>query len=210
MKQYVNIKIVETKKQKVKSSKKSNSPVCSMKVIQHEILLVEAPVSWYGHELTDTPDNAVIFPDLKTSTAISTEPGKMFLEGWVDGKRIFEVPLVVRTEEEKSYEAPSSETDELVPVMELVFIQNLIMDLEEESEKVFLDEEPGPFDDLLIDTDDDPKMGYKLFFSSTAGRMDLKFSSKGKETVFESFKSKDKFDNFIYALNTATDIALKD
>ena len=94
--------------------------------------------------------------------------------------------------------------------MELVFINDLTAYLSQAGGKVFSDEEPGPFQDFLIDTDDAPQMGDKLFFSSKAGCIDLKFSSNGKETVFESFENEDKLDYFIDTLNTATEIALKE
>ena len=57
MKQYLNIKIMETEKHEM-----PNFPNSSMKLIEQDILLGEAQMPWYRHDLTDTPDNAVVFP----------------------------------------------------------------------------------------------------------------------------------------------------
>lgn len=207
MKEYLNIMIIESESRQLPSDN-AFAPVATIRSTTQEDVLIASPVPWYGHDISGSPKAKVTFPPLSTFASIAVEPGKVFLEGWSDGENLFEMPLVHGEDDPDEDEDAPVDTDDLIPVIELDFIENLIIDLEEAGDELFSGGDVEDLNDIVIDVLDDDEQDVSLFFQIVDGCLELRLSSAGKETVFDTIESDERLNAFISALNTAVAMCL--
>lgn len=175
----------------------------------YEEILVNKPVPWYGHTLTNSSDEPVVFPARQTYTAIGMKPDNVFLEIWVEGKNLFNISLNTSSfEQDKSddedYFVLSTKNGELHTVEGEDYIDTLIEHLETFASKLIQNEDTKDICSIvLVD-----EQGLKIEFVLKDKRILFQMLFNGKETIIEEFDTYEKVIAYTYLLNSAKEKAM--
>lgn len=207
---YLNTLIVEKKQEPIKTDDIS-TPLNSNST-NYEEILVNKPVPWYGHTRTNSSDEPIVFPARQTYTSISIEPKTVYIEVWIDDKKIFFISLNVSSfDNDKDNEdisknclIVSNANGELYNTAGEDYIDNLTEKLETLASKLIQNEDTeNIWSIVLVD-----EQGLKIEFVLKDKRILFQMLFNGKETIIEEFDTYEKVIAYTYLLNSAKEKAM--
>lgn len=128
----------------------------------------------------------------------------VYLTLWDDKEKICYVPLSVRPDEEKYYDAPS-ETGEMVSCIEPDFLDDFVPKLWD-----IHDDGMKTNDEIIISSFENAEQGKGIYMSVDNGRATINFSMDGNDNIFEVFSTADELQSFIFNLENTIEEAKKE
>ncbi len=180
---------------------------------KYEEILVNKPVPWYGHTLTNSSDEPIVFPAQQTYMSISIIPRNVLLEIWVDGKNLFNISLNISSFKEEKEEDDDTKDEgylllckdkgELHTVEGEDYIDTLIEHLETLASKLIQNEDTKDIYSIALVHEE----GVKVDFVLKGKNILLQMLYNGKETIIEEFDTYEKVIAYTYLLNSAKEKA---